>query len=130
MFKVEAVVTGDQLETLLLAAKSAGVTLQLGVHLPEGPLPRRKRKGKRSTKGNARPKRYKASMQIRLGPEPTDGPPKLIVVHRALRKEYGDEPFRKGDAKQVLRRRNVGGSSTSYMTKLLDRGSIVPAQRM
>lgn len=130
MLKVEAIVDGKQLETLLLAARAVGVKLELaGVVLDELPSPRRKfRQKERSTKRkSSRPKRYKANMQVKLGPEPTEGPPQLIKLHRALRKTYGDETFRKGDVKAAMRSKFNG--TPGLMTRLLDQGSVLPAER-
>lgn len=132
MFRFVAVVTGDQLETLLLAAKAVGVNPELGVEPGTAAAklsPRRKYKRKgHSTKRGApsKPKRYKASMQVKMGPEPVEGPPKLIQLHRALRKKFGEEPFRKGDAKRAVSSQ-VKGYSGGMMTRLLDKGNMVVA---
>jgi hypothetical protein len=114
----------EQLEVLLNTVKLLGLTPDLGT--ADEPSPRRKqyRRKERSTKAS-KPKRYKPSMQIRLGPEPTEGPPKLVVIHRALKKKFGVDPFRKGDAKQAIIAKM--GNSTGYVTKLLDRGNLVAA---
>lgn len=126
MLKVEAIVDAKQLETLLLAARAVGVKLELaGVVLDDEPSPRRKPK-ERSTKRRVKPKRYKASMQVKLGPEPA-GPPQLIRLHRALRKTYGDETFRKGDVKGAMKSRFNG--TPGLMTKMLDGGNVLPAVR-
>jgi hypothetical protein len=125
VFKVEAVVNGDQLETLLLAAKAAGVNLSLGVVPDERPSRRSKSPRKERSTRKLKPKRYKANMTVKLGPEPETGP-KLIKLHRALRTQYGDAPFRKGDAKSAVAHK-VKGYSGSLMTKMLDAGYMIPA---
>lgn len=126
MFKIEAVVNGEQLETLLLAAKAVGVTLALGVALDE---PRRvpsSRVQKRSTK-KSRPKRYPASMRVKLSRAPKEGPPKLAELHDAIRKEFGSEPFRKGDVKKRVAKAMNGSYSGELLTRLMDQRSLVAA---
>lgn len=125
MFKIEAVCNGEQLETLILAARAVGVKLELaGVVLEDAPSRRSKpRVAKRSTKA-PRPKRYKANMLVKLGPEPTEGPPRLIKLHRALRKTYGGEAFRKGDVKAAMKKRFNG--TPGLLTELLDKGNMLP----
>lgn len=125
MFRFVAVVTGDQLETLLLAAKAAGVTPELGVEpVTVERSQRRKSVRKRSTKRKI--KRHKASLMVRVGPEP-QGPPKLITLHRALKKEFGGEAFRKGLAKGVLVEKGLSSSPSQFLTKMMDGGNLVAA---
>lgn len=127
-FRIAAIVDPDQLATLLLAARAAGVKLE-GLEPvldgePSRPSTRRVRK--RSTKdGRAKPKKYKPNLRVKMGPEP-EGPPRMIQLHRALRRKYGEEPFRKGDVKQAMMA-TFKGSTTGLMSRLMNEGNVVRA---
>lgn len=124
-FRIAATVNPEQLATLLLAAKAADVKLELGVAADDEPLrPRKSTPRKRSTKKN-KPKRHGRHIVVRVGPEP-EGPPKLVQLHRALKKKFGNEPFVKGEAKGALVK--IAPSPSSYITKLMDGGNLIAAQ--
>lgn len=92
-------------------------------------------KSKQSKKANgarysvSKPKRYPATMMVKVGEEPAPGTvsPTAIKVLKSIQKQYGDKPFRKGDAKQGVLRRLKLNSTTSYITQLMDVGALKPA---
>jgi hypothetical protein len=122
MFKVEAVVNGEQLETLLLAAKAVGVTLALGVVPDEARRVPSSRKQKRYTK-----KKLKRHAKVRLLALTTTASPRLVDAHAALAEEFGSSTFDRALAKGVIAKRAKIKHASGYVTQLARRGALIQA---
>lgn len=131
MFRFVAVVNGDQLETLLLAAKVVGVTPELGVEpVAVRSRARKGRKQKRSTSGRRKPKQYPAKMTVKTAMlNPGAVAPRVLKAHDALVREYGTEPFEKRLAKAILIKRLKTPHVSGFVTALMKSGGLVEAVR-
>lgn len=121
MLRFVAVVSGDQLETLLLAARACGVTPEIGVELGPSPHPKRRAR-KQSTKRKA--KKYPGRTQVRLAAG-SNLSPMTLKAHSALRSEFGGEPFKKSLAKGVIAKALKKSSVNGYVSQLMERGGLV-----
>lgn len=102
--------------------------------LPRGITPgsaRAKDRERRIAKGSFRPKpkRYPPHLMVRVsGKEPEGVRPRARDVLKAIKDEFGDKPFKKGDVKAaVLKKLPRMGSATGYVTILMDSGALEPA---
>lgn len=118
--------TIDQLEILLDATKTLGLSPELGSE----PLPLPSVRPRRSTKVRAKGKhgkRRSGHMSVRASVL-SDGPPRVIEASHILRSEFGGEPFKKKDAIPVLMKKmKLKNRPTGYLTQLMDRGGLTAA---
>lgn len=136
--------TMEQLLTLLTVTKSLGLRPHLGaangVDEEAAPAIRKyARQKKPKANGDARPevrtkhsKRYSMSMLVRMSDQEPALQERVIApadvkVWQVLKAEFGDQPFRKGDAKQVLVKRLKLSSPTNYVSHLMRGGGLIPA---
>lgn len=79
--------------------------------------------------GQVKPKRYSRFMLVRVAETPPPGlSARALEILAALRAEYGNDPFPKGRAKAVLRKRLKMNSPTGNVTMLVDNGGLVAAE--
>lgn len=124
MLRFTAIVNGEQLETLLLAAKAVGVTPQLGVEPDERPRRVVKQKGKQSTKRNTT---AKGKIIVRLSNSDQPLSPRLADCEQALRAEFGAEPFQRSLARFVITKRTKMKNPSSSITQLVRKGVLLEA---
>ena len=116
------------LELLVLAARDAGVPMELGVVSEQPSRPISRRKGQSTKKG--KPKKYKMTMSVKMAKEPEGVPPKTRLIHQALLREFGTEPFIKRTAKAAVLKRlgaQKGQGASGHITRLMESGGMVPA---
>ena len=125
MIKVSVIVQDlKQLEGLV--AQLTVLDLKLGgltVVPDEGPAPRSQPRKERSTRSR---KRRSSNMSIKVATLTRHVPPLMERGYEALKKEFGDEPFRKGLAAGVIQRAlKMKSRPTAHVSTLLDAGGLV-----
>lgn len=127
MIKVSVLVPASRIEAFvtqvaILDLKLAGMTV-----VPDEVPPRPPRaKGTQSTRRKT--KRRSSLMRVKIGTPTEHIPPLVAKAHEALKKEFGDEPFKKGLASAVIQRALKSKTRpTSHVGMLLDSGGLVRA---
>jgi len=116
----------EEVLALVEFTKSLGLTPMMGAG-PIAPdpvvIPPRmgEKKKKKVPHSKKRPKKYPASMQIRLAePPPKDAPKPIREGYRKLKRKFGEDPFEKGIARSMK-------IQSQTMARILDSGFAIPA---
>lgn len=127
MIKVSVLVPASRIEEFI--TQVAALDLKLGgmTVVPDDVPPRpRESRAKPSTKRKG--KRRSSLMRVKIGTPTEHIPPLVAKAHEALKKEFGDEPFKKGVASAVIQRAlKLKTRPTSHVGMLLDAGGLVRA---
>lgn len=128
MIKVSVLVPASRIEEFItqvaaLDLKLGGMTVVPDDAPPRSPRPKEIRSTKRK-----KSKRRSSLMRVKIGTPTEHIPPLVAKAHEALKKEFGDEPFKKGLASAVIQRALKSKTRpTSHVGMLLDSGGLVRA---